>query len=194
MADRTYVLNEIVGTSTESVNDAIKNGIRRASRTLRNVDWFEVIEVRGAVADGEVGHYQVTMKVGFRLEDPEQTSEPGLEDPRRARGGRAAVRQHLIERPIWPVAGAGRLARDIGPAYAANGLIGLIFAATGPVAVILAVGAQGGLRRSSWRRGSSASSSSTGCSPSSPAGSTGSRWPSSGRSPARCWSVPRSAT
>ena len=73
MADRTYVLNEIVGTSTESVNDAIKNGVRRASRTLRNVDWFEVIEVRGAVSDGEVGHYQVTMKVGFRLEDPEQT-------------------------------------------------------------------------------------------------------------------------
>ena len=71
MADRTYVLNEIVGTSTESVNDAIKNGVRRASRTLRNVDWFEVIEVRGAVADGEVGHYQVTMKVGFRLEDPQ---------------------------------------------------------------------------------------------------------------------------
>ena len=73
MADRTYVLNEIVGTSTESVNDAIKNGVRRASRTLRNVDWFEVIEVRGAVVDGEVGHYQVTMKVGFRLEDPQET-------------------------------------------------------------------------------------------------------------------------
>ena len=69
MADRTYVVNEIVGTSTESVNDAIRNGIRRASSTLRNLDWFEVVETRGAIQDGEIGHYQVTMKVGFRLED-----------------------------------------------------------------------------------------------------------------------------
>jgi len=70
MTDRTYVVNEIVGTSTESVNDAIRNGIRRASSTLRNLDWFEVVETRGAIQDGEVGYYQVTMKVGFRLEDP----------------------------------------------------------------------------------------------------------------------------
>jgi flavin-binding protein dodecin len=69
MADRTYVVNEIVGTSTESINDAIRNGIRRASGTLRNLDWFEVVETRGAIQDGEIGHYQVTMKVGFRLED-----------------------------------------------------------------------------------------------------------------------------
>ncbi len=73
MTDRTYVLNEVVGTSTESVNDAITNGIRRASRTLRNLDWFQVTEIRGAISDGEVGHYQVTIKVGFRLEDPEDT-------------------------------------------------------------------------------------------------------------------------
>jgi dodecin len=73
MPDRTYVLNEIVGTSTESVNDAIRNGVRRASRTLRNIDWFEVVEVRGTISDGEIGHYQVTMKVGFRLEDPDET-------------------------------------------------------------------------------------------------------------------------
>lgn len=70
MTDRTYVVNEIVGTSTDNVNDAIRNGIRRASTTLRNLDWFEVVEVRGAISDGEVSHYQVTMKVGFRLEDP----------------------------------------------------------------------------------------------------------------------------
>ena len=69
MADRTYVVNEIVGTSTDDVNSAIRNGIRRASSTLRNLDWFEVVEVRGAIMDGDVGHYQVTMKVGFRLED-----------------------------------------------------------------------------------------------------------------------------
>jgi dodecin len=73
MSDRTYVLNEIVGTSTESVNDAIRNGISRASRTLRNLDWFELVEIRGAISGGEVGHYQVTMKVGFRLEDPAET-------------------------------------------------------------------------------------------------------------------------
>jgi dodecin len=73
MSDRTYVMNEIVGTSSESVDDALRNGIARASRTLRNLDWFQVVEVRGAIADGEVAHYQVTMKVGFRLEDPDET-------------------------------------------------------------------------------------------------------------------------
>ena len=73
MADRTYVLNEIVGTSTEDVNNAIRNGVKRASQTLRNLDWFEVVEVRGAIMDGEVTHYQVTMKVGFRLEDSGQS-------------------------------------------------------------------------------------------------------------------------
>ncbi|MGD9525996.1 MAG: dodecin [Dehalococcoidia bacterium] len=72
MADHTYVMNEIVGTSPESVDDAIRNGVRRASRTLRNLDWFQIVEVRGAIADGEIAHYQVTMKVGFRLEDTEQ--------------------------------------------------------------------------------------------------------------------------
>jgi dodecin len=74
MPDSTYVLNEIVGTSTESVNDAIKNGVRRANKTLRNLDWFSVVKIRGVISDGEVGHYQVTMKVGFRLEDPAETS------------------------------------------------------------------------------------------------------------------------
>jgi flavin-binding protein dodecin len=75
MANRTYVKNEIVGTSTTDVNDAIRNGIKRASQTLRHLDWFELVEVRGAVMDGEVMHYQVTLKVGFRLEDTEE--EPG---------------------------------------------------------------------------------------------------------------------
>jgi flavin-binding protein dodecin len=74
MANRTYVLNEIVGTSTEDVNNAIRNGVRRASQTLRNLDWFELVEVRGAILNGEVAHYQVTMKVGFRLEDQEEES------------------------------------------------------------------------------------------------------------------------
>jgi flavin-binding protein dodecin len=73
MTNRTYVLNEIVGTSTQDVNDAIRNGVRRSSQTLRNLDWFEVVQVRGAIVNGEVAHYQVTMKVGFRLEDKEQS-------------------------------------------------------------------------------------------------------------------------
>jgi flavin-binding protein dodecin len=72
MADRTYVVNEIVGTSTDDVNTAIRNGIKRASATLRNLDWFEVVEVRDAITDGDVAHYQVTMKVGFRPEDREE--------------------------------------------------------------------------------------------------------------------------
>ena len=71
MADRTYVINEIVGTSPQDVNTAIRNGIQRASQTIRNLDWFELVEVRGAVLNGEVNHYQVTLKVGFRLDDKE---------------------------------------------------------------------------------------------------------------------------
>ena len=69
MANRTYRLTEIVGTSTDSVEDAVRNGIRRASETLRHLDWFEVGEVRGQIDDGEVRHWQVTLKIGFRLED-----------------------------------------------------------------------------------------------------------------------------
>ena len=69
MTDRTYRVTEIVGTSGESIEDAIRNGVRRAAQTLRHLDWFEVTEVRGHIVDGEVGHFQVGMKVGFRLED-----------------------------------------------------------------------------------------------------------------------------
>jgi dodecin len=71
MADRTYAISEIVGTSPQDVNTAIRNGIKRASETLRNLDWFELVEVRGAIHNGEVNHYQVTLKVGFRLEGGE---------------------------------------------------------------------------------------------------------------------------
>jgi flavin-binding protein dodecin len=69
MTNRTYRVTEIVGTSTESVDAAIRNGIGRAAQTLRNLDWFEVTEIRGHVVDGAVDHLQVGMKVGFRLED-----------------------------------------------------------------------------------------------------------------------------
>lgn len=70
MTDRTYRVTEIVGTSPESVETAVRNGIRRASQTLRHLDWFEIVEVRGQIDNGEVAHFQVTMKVGFRLETP----------------------------------------------------------------------------------------------------------------------------
>jgi dodecin len=69
MADRVYKLVDLVGTSDESVTDAIQNAIARASATIRNIRWFEVVQVRGEVADGKVGHYQVTLKVGFTLEE-----------------------------------------------------------------------------------------------------------------------------
>jgi flavin-binding protein dodecin len=69
MSDRTYRVTEIVGTSGESVQQAIRNGIGRAGQTLRHLDWFEVTQIRGHIVDGEVEHFQVTMKVGFRLED-----------------------------------------------------------------------------------------------------------------------------
>jgi flavin-binding protein dodecin len=69
MTDRTYRVTEIVGTSPDSVDAAVRNGLRRAGQTLRHLDWFEVTEVRGQIVDGEVAHFQVGLKVGFRLED-----------------------------------------------------------------------------------------------------------------------------
>ncbi|MGV9316786.1 dodecin [Streptomyces sp. NPDC003691] len=70
MPNHTYRVTEIVGTSTEGVDEAIRNGIKRANQTIRGLDWFEVQQVRGHIADGRVEHYQVGLKVGFRLEDP----------------------------------------------------------------------------------------------------------------------------
>ncbi len=63
-----YGVTEIVGTSSEGVDDAIRTGISRASNTLRGLDWFEVTEVRGHIQDGQVAHYQVGLKVGFRMD------------------------------------------------------------------------------------------------------------------------------
>lgn len=71
MTNRTYRITEVVGTSPDSVETAIRNAIGRASQTLRHVDWFEVTEIRGQVKDGDVEHFQVGMKLGFRLEDDE---------------------------------------------------------------------------------------------------------------------------
>jgi flavin-binding protein dodecin len=69
MPNHVYRVTEIVGSSPDGIDDAIRTGIARASKTLRNLDWFEVSEIRGHLADGAVGHFQVTMKVGFRLSD-----------------------------------------------------------------------------------------------------------------------------
>ena len=68
MSDATYKVTEVVGTSTDSIQQAVRNGIARASETLRNLDWFEVTEIRGHIVGTEVGHFQVTMKIGFKLE------------------------------------------------------------------------------------------------------------------------------
>ena len=69
MTDNVYSISEIVGTSPDGVDAAIRNAVQRAGRTLRNLDWFEVAEVRGHIVDGEIEHFQVRLKVGFRLED-----------------------------------------------------------------------------------------------------------------------------
>ena len=69
MSGSVYRKSEIVGVSNTSVSDAIETAIARATKTLRNVDWFEVGEIRGQVKDGKVAQYQVTLKVGFRLEE-----------------------------------------------------------------------------------------------------------------------------
>lgn len=69
MSDHTYKLIDLVGSSAISTDDAIKNAIAKAALTIKHMSWFEVIETRGHIADGKVAHYQVTIKVGFRIED-----------------------------------------------------------------------------------------------------------------------------
>ena len=69
MSEHVYRVTEIVGTSTEGVEAAIRNGVSRAGRTLHNLDWFEVTEIRGHLAEGAIEHFQVGLKVGFRLDD-----------------------------------------------------------------------------------------------------------------------------
>jgi flavin-binding protein dodecin len=68
MAENVYSISEIVGSSTEGIDDAIKGAISRASQTLHNLDWFEVTGIRGRIEDG-YPHFQVTVKVGFRLDE-----------------------------------------------------------------------------------------------------------------------------
>jgi len=64
----TYKKIEMVGSSQNSIEEAIQNAIKECSRTVKNLDWFEVVETRGHIQDGQVGHFQVTLKIGFRIE------------------------------------------------------------------------------------------------------------------------------
>jgi dodecin len=68
--DHVYSVTELVGTSPDGVDAAIKVGIDRASSTLRGLDWFEVTEIRGHIVAGGIAHYQVGLKIGFRVESP----------------------------------------------------------------------------------------------------------------------------
>jgi flavin-binding protein dodecin len=75
MSDHVYKSIELTGSSTVSIDDAIKRAIARAAKTVRNMRWFEVLETRGYIEDGQVAYYQVTIKIGFTLEDVPGTSE-----------------------------------------------------------------------------------------------------------------------
>jgi len=69
MSDHVYKLLELTGTSATSIEDAVAKAIGRASKTVRNIHWFHVVETRGQVTDGKVAHWQVTLKVGFTLDE-----------------------------------------------------------------------------------------------------------------------------
>lgn len=68
MSDHVYSVTEVYGSSPESLDKAIRNAVGTASKSLRNLEWFEVTEIRGHIVDGGVGHYQVGVKLGFRYE------------------------------------------------------------------------------------------------------------------------------
>jgi len=70
MSDSVYSVSEIVGSSTDSIEDAIRGAVGRASKTLHNLDWFQVSDIRGRIEENERCRFQVTLKVGFRLDEP----------------------------------------------------------------------------------------------------------------------------
>ncbi|MBA1145958.1 dodecin domain-containing protein [Ectothiorhodospiraceae bacterium WFHF3C12] len=69
MSDHIYKTTEVVGSSSKSIDDAISKAVERTAKTVSNLEWFEVVETRGHIVDGKVGHYQVVLKIGFRLDD-----------------------------------------------------------------------------------------------------------------------------
>ena len=69
MSDHVYKMLELTGSSTTTIEDAVQNAIRKAAKTVRQMQWFQIMETRGQIADGSVAYWQVTLKVGFTLED-----------------------------------------------------------------------------------------------------------------------------
>ncbi|MCF8467021.1 MAG: dodecin family protein [Sneathiella sp.] len=69
MNDNVYSITELVGSSTKSIEDAIEQAVKRASKTIRNLDWFETKEIRGHIKDNKIVHYQVVLKLGFRYDN-----------------------------------------------------------------------------------------------------------------------------
>jgi dodecin len=69
MGDHTYKLIELTGSSSTSIEDAVQSAIARASKTIRNMHWFQIVETRGTVTAGKIDHWQITLKVGFTLEE-----------------------------------------------------------------------------------------------------------------------------
>lgn len=69
MSEHVYKMIEIVGSSSNGTDDAVRNAIERAGKTLKNLNWFQVVDTRGHIENGKIAHWQVTIKVGFRLEE-----------------------------------------------------------------------------------------------------------------------------
>ena len=69
MSEHVYKILELTGSSPTSIEDAVQNAIRKAAKTVRQMQWFQIMETRGHIADGNVAHWQVTLKVGFTLDD-----------------------------------------------------------------------------------------------------------------------------
>ena len=80
MHDHVYKLVEITGSSTESIDDAIRTAVARAGATIRHLEWFQVVETRGHIANGAVAHFQVTLKIGFRIDEPDGSGAAGRDD------------------------------------------------------------------------------------------------------------------
>jgi flavin-binding protein dodecin len=73
MKDHTYKLIELVGTSPSSIEEAVNNAVLRAGQTVKNMRWFEVTETRGCIEENKVAHWQVTLKIGFTIDDPKSS-------------------------------------------------------------------------------------------------------------------------
>lgn len=86
MADHVYKKIELTGSSTKSIDDAIQNAISRAAETIRNLRWFEVVETRGYIEDGQVAHWQVTVKIGFTLDDGTDAAAEGEASEKKVSG------------------------------------------------------------------------------------------------------------